>query len=331
MSGMFYLLIINCVILLFCLIILIAVFTGHRDRSGEVIRYMSDEFRTSRSELSSSIRDMQAGNERSLSHSFDTVTRQLMAVQKGLGEMQTLASDVGSLKKVLSNVKTRGILGEYQLANILEEVLSPEQYEVNVRTKRMSDDPVEFAVRLPGAGDEPVLLPIDAKFPTEDYQRLNDAYEQGDRAAVERQRRNLERALLLNARKIRDKYVEPPFTTDFAVMFLPFEGLYAEALRCPGLFERIQREYNITMTGPSTLTAFLNSLQIGFRTLAIGRQTSRIRELMAAVKTEFIRFGASIEAVQKNLQNASSNLEKVSGSAKRMEKKLDDTALEIEE
>ena len=269
--------------------------------------------------------------ERRLGESFNLVAQRLEQVQKGLGEMQSLAQDVGGLKRALTNVKTRGVLGEAQLGALLEQFLSAGQYASNVKVKPRSAEVVEFAVKLPGAEEGgTVWLPIDAKFPLEDYQRLMDAYEVGDLPAVEAAGRALETRLLAQARDIRDKYLAPPHTTDFALLFLPFEGLYAEALRRPGLFERIQRECRVTFVGPTTLTAFLNSLQVGFKTLAISKKGSEAWKVLGHVKYEFGKFGEVLEAVQKKLGEASEKLNDVSKRKELMEKRLASVVAEPE-
>jgi len=261
--------------------------------------------------------------EKRLGESFNLVAQRLEQVQKGLGEMQSLAQDVGGLKRALTNVKTRGVLGEAQLGALLEQYLAPGQYAANVKIRPRSSELVEFAVRLPGPEEGgTVWLPIDAKFPIEDYQRLTEAYEAGDLAAVETAGRALEARLLSQAREIRDKYIAPPASTDFALLFLPFEGLYAEALRRPGLLERLQRECKVTLVGPTTLTAFLNSLQVGFKTLAISKQSSEVWKVLGQVKTEFGKFGTALESVQKKLDEASTKLSEVSKGRDRMEKRL---------
>ena len=261
--------------------------------------------------------------EKRLGESFNLVAQRLELVQKGLGEMQSLAQDVGGLKRALTNVKTRGVLGEAQLGALLEQFLSAGQYAANVKVKPRSAEVVEYAVKLPGPDDNgAVWLPIDAKFPLEDYQRLMEAYEVGDIAAVDAAGKALEVRLLAQARDIRDKYIAPPHSTDFALLFLPFEGLYAEALRRPGLLERLQRECKVTFVGPTTLTAFLNSLQVGFKTLAISKQSGEVWKVLGQVKTEFGRFGDSLAAVQKKLDEASTKLGEVSKGKERMEKRL---------
>ncbi|MBK9795979.1 MAG: DNA recombination protein RmuC [Holophagaceae bacterium] len=261
--------------------------------------------------------------EKRLGESFNLVAQRLELVQKGLGEMQSLAQDVGGLKRALTNVKTRGVLGEAQLGALLEQFLSAGQYATNVKIRPRSPEMVEYAVKLPGPEEgATVWLPIDAKFPLEDYQRLMEAYELGDLAAVETAGRALEVRLLSQARDIRDKYIAPPFSTDFALLFLPFEGLYAEALRRPGLLERLQRECKVTFVGPTTLTAFLNSLQVGFKTLAISKQSGEVWKVLGQVKTEFGKFGESLAVVQKKLDEASTKLGEVSKGKERMEKRL---------
>jgi len=251
--------------------------------------------------------------EERLGKSFEVVTQQLLRVQKGLGEMQTLASGVGDLKKVLSNVKTSGVLGEIQLGNILEQVLAPEQYAANVKTKKGSDALVEFAIKMPGRNTEEgaVYLPIDAKFPQEDYLRLQTAYENGDVLAIETSLRDLLNTIKKFARDISQKYIDPPHTTDFGIMFLPFEGLYAEVTRHPTLIALLQREYKMIITGPTTLAAMLNSLQMGFKTLAIQKRSSEVWEILASVKKEFSTFGEVLEKAQKKINEADQELNKL--------------------
>jgi len=258
-----------------------------------------------------------------LTQSFELVTRQLLEVQKGLTEMQTLAQDVGGLKKALTNVKVRGMLGEAQLSGLLEQFLSPDQYGANVAIKPRSAERVEFAISLPGVGEgERVWLPIDSKFPIEDYSRLQEAYENGDKAAWEVAGKAFETRLSAHAADISAKYIDVPHSTDFALMFLPFESLYAEAIRRPGLFQEIQRRFKVNIVGPTTLAAFLNSLQVGFKTLAISKQSAEVWKVLGAIKTEFQKFGEAVSRVQDNLEKASSNLGKVSFRAKQMERKL---------
>ena len=251
-----------------------------------------------------------------ISQSFKLVSERLEQVYKGLGEMQNLAAGVGDLKKVLSNVKTRGILGEVQLSAILEQILAPEQYEENVRTRSTGSERVEFAVKLPGDGDSVVWLPIDAKFPGDAYAALVDAYDSGDAAAVDAAAKNLERIIKSEARDIHEKYVEPPYTTDFAIMFLPFEGLYAEVVR-RGLLEVLQRDYKINIAGPTTMAALLNSLQMGFKTLAIQKHSSEVWDVLGAVKTEFDKFGMVLEATQARINQANAELDKLIGTRTR--------------
>ena len=246
-----------------------------------------------------------------IGQSFELVSKQLENVQKGLGEMQTLAQDVGGLKRVLSNVKIRGTIGEVQLSMLLEQILAPDQYDANVKTKPGSDKLVEFAVKLPGRaeGDESVYLPIDAKFPKDVYEQLLDAYESGDLQRVETTSRVLEQTIRGMAKDIRDKYLAPPHTTDFGIMFLPFESIYGEVTRRAALLEQLQQEYHVIVTGPTTLAAILNSLQMGFRTLAIQKRSSEVWRILGAVKAEFEKFGGLLEKAQKNLQTANNQLE----------------------
>jgi DNA recombination protein RmuC len=265
-------------------------------------------------------------NER-LGHSFELVSRQLESVQKGLGEMQNLAQDVGGLKKVLSNVKMRGGLGEIRLEMLLEQILAPEQYEANVKTKKGSPDVVEFAIKLPGKDDEmgTVYLPIDAKFPQETYHQLTDAYESGDADAVETATRNLETAIRKMARDIQYKYLDPPNTTEFGIMFLPFEGVFAEVVRHSELIEQLQREFRVIVTGPTTLAAILNSLQMGFKTLAIQKRSSEVWKVLGAIKTEFGKFGGMLEKAQKNLHTATNQLDELVGKrTKAIQRRLRD-------
>jgi DNA recombination protein RmuC len=264
--------------------------------------------------------------ETRLGESFKLVSERLEQVQKGLGEMQHLATGVGDLKKVLSNVKTKGVLGEYQLGAILEQILSPNQYAQNVKTKPGSNDMVEYAVKIPSKEDSDRILwlPLDAKFPSENYERLQAAYEGGNVEDIDRRQKELERTIKTFARDIKEKYVAPPNTTDFAIMFLPFEGLYAEALRRPGLFETLQREFKITIAGPTTLSAFLSSLQMGFRSLAVEKRTSEIWELLGAVRTEFGKFGEVLDKTRDKLEAAGKELEKAGVRSRAIEKKLKD-------
>ncbi len=267
---------------------------------------------------------LQTTLEKRLGESFRQVSERLEQVHKGLGEMQTIAAGVGDLKKVLSNVKTRGVLGEYQLENILEQILTPEQYSKNVATKKGSQAHVEYAIRLPGKStDEEVWMPVDSKFPIESYEILLQSYDSGDPARVENAQKSLIRAVEGFAREISEKYIDPPHTTDFGIMFLPVESLYAEVLRHPGLFENLQRNYRITITGPTTLSALLNSLQMGFRTLAVQKRSSEVWNVLGAVKSEFSRFSEHLSKVQKQLHTASGSLETLrSTRTNQIERKL---------
>lgn len=259
-----------------------------------------------------------------LGESFALVTERLEEVHRGLGEMQSLATGVGDLKKVLSNVKSRGGWGEVQLETLLEQMLSPEQFQRNVVTNEASREAVEFAVKFPGKSDVPLLLPLDAKFPVEDYQDLVEAHDAGDAEAVELAGRRLETSVRNSAKTIREKYVNPPVTTDFAILFLPTEGLYAEVLRRPGLAEQIQREQGVLIAGPTTLTAILSSLQMGFRTLAIEKRSSEVWRLLEAVKTEFTKFGGVIEKVNKNLETARNQMDALATRTRVVSRKLRD-------
>ena len=254
-----------------------------------------------------------------IGQSFELVSKQLESVQKGLGEMQTLAQDVGGLKRVLSNVKIRGTIGEVQLSMLLEQILAPEQYDTNVKTKRGSDKLVEFAIKLPGKdnGEDTVYLPVDAKFPKDIYEQLLEAHESGDPKRVETASRNIEQTIRGMAKDIREKYLDPPHTTDFGIMFLPFESIYGEVIRRSSLLEQLQQEYHVIVTGPTTLAAILNSLQMGFRSLAIQKRSSEVWRILSAVKTEFDKFGGMLEKAQKNLQTANNQLEEVMGKRTR--------------
>lgn len=262
---------------------------------------------------------LQSTLERRLSESFKVVSERLEQVHKGLGEMQNLAAGVGDLKKVLSNTKTRGVLGEVQLERILEQFLSPEQYEKNVITKKGSRETVEFAIKLPGKDydNKTVYLPLDAKFPLEVYNKLLDAYDLQDQAQIDAASKNLERFIKKSAKDIRDKYIDPPNTTDFGLMFLPTEGIYAEVLKNQSLVEFVQREYKINITGPTTLVALLNSLQMGFRSLAIEKHSSEVWKILGAVKTEFSKFETVLNSAQNKLNQASSEIDKLVGTRTR--------------
>ena len=258
--------------------------------------------------------------EERLGQSFKLVSDRLEAVQKGLGEMQSLANGVGDLKKVLNNVKTRGVLGEYQLGNILEQILAPEQYESNVKTKKGSNDLVEFAIKLPGKDDEgsQVYLPIDAKFPQDDYVRLQEAFDAGDAAGIDSATKSLMNSVKKFAKDIHEKYVDPPNTTDISILFLPVEGLYAEVVRHPQMVSDLQRDYQVIITGPSTLAAILNSFAMGFRTLAIQKRSSEVWKVLGAVKTEFSKFGGVLEKAQKKINEANKELDALVGTRTKM-------------
>jgi len=265
--------------------------------------------------------------EKRFTESFRMISERLEQVHKGLGEMQSLASGVGDLKKVLTNVKTRGNLGEIQLGSILEQILSPEQYEQNSAVKESSQERVEYVIKLPGKNydNKPLLLPIDSKFPNEDYQRLLDAYENMadlNSKEVELISKQFENSVKKNAKDIRDKYINPPVTTDFAIMFVPTEGLYAEILRRRGLFETLQRDFKITVVGPTNLVAFLSSLQMGFKTLAIEKRSSEVWEILGAVKTEFSNFGVVLERTKKKLQEATNVIDQAEIRSRAIERKL---------
>lgn len=263
--------------------------------------------------------------EQRLGESFKQVSDRLEQVHRGLGEMQTLAAGVGDLKRVLTNIKTRGTWGEVQLASLLEQLLTAEQFAANVATRPDSNERVDFAIRLPGRDDGAVVwLPIDAKFPIEDYQRLQDAQERGDPVGVEAAARAMESRLKAEAKSIHEKYVAPPHTTDFALLYLPLEGLYAEALRRPGLAETLQRDWRVSLSGPSTLAAMLNSLQMGFRTLAIEQRSAEVWAVLGAVKTEFGRFGEALAQTRKKLDEASSSISRAETRTRQLSRKLKD-------
>lgn len=262
--------------------------------------------------------------EKRLGESFKIVSERLEQVHKGLGEMQNLAIGVGDLKKVLTNVKTRGMWGEIQLGNLLEQILTPEQYGVNVATKKGSADRVEFAIKLPGRDVDGtiVLLPIDAKFPQEDYQRLVEAQEQANMAAVDEAGKALEARIKGEAKDIRDKYLDPPHTTDFGILFLPIESLYAEVVRRPGLLDTLQRDFRVIVTGPTTIAALLNSLQMGFRTLVIEKRSSEVWRLLGVVKTEFSKFGEILDKTKKKLEEAANTIEDASSKTRNIQTRL---------
>lgn len=302
--------------------------TLQREKFSELNRRQEDLMKTTELRLEK-IREtvdekLQKTLETRLGQSFEMVSNQLQAVQKGLGEMQSLASGVGDLKRVLTNVKSRGVLGEYQLQAILENLLSAEQYVLNAEVGKGNRERVEFAVKMPGQND-PVLLPIDSKFPQESYLRLVDAYEIASKPEIEINRLELFKAVKKAAQDIQNKYIHPPYTTDFAILFLPVESLYAEILREPGLTQQIQQDYKVLVTGPTTLSAILNSLQMGFRTLAIQKRSSEVWQVLGAIKTEFGKFGELIEKTQKKLSEANSELDKLVGARTRViQRKLKD-------
>lgn len=305
-----------------------------RDAIEKQLKLIRDDNTQQLAEMRKTVDEkLQSTLEKRLGESFKQVSDRLEQVHKGLGEMQSLAIGVGDLKKVLTNVKTRGILGEYQLGNILEQILSPEQYSINVSTKRGSQAHVEFAVKLPGKTDEKtVWLPMDSKFPLESYQILLSAYEEGDSVKVDQSQKILLRSIENFAKDISSKYIDPPHTTDFAIMFLPIEGLFAEVLRHPQVFELLQRKYRITITGPTTLSALLNSLHMGFRTLAVQKRSSEVWKVLAEVKTEFSNYSEQLSLVYKQLTTASNSLEKLKDTrTKAMERKLRGvTALDVD-
>lgn len=270
--------------------------------------------------------------EQRLGESFKLVSERLEAVSKGLGEMQQLATGVGDLKKVLTNVKTKGILGEYQLGNIIEQLLPSGQYEKEKPTKKGSNDRVEYAIKMPGKGSESeVLLPIDSKFPLETYNKLVDAYDNGEVDDINTKRKELAQQIKRYAKDIHDKYISPPETTDFGILFLPVEGLYAEALRDNDLYETLQRDLKITITGPTTLAAFLNSLQMGFHTLAIEKRSSEVWDILKGIKMEFGKFGDVLEKVKKNIQTADKHVDDLLGTRTRqIERKLRDVEDDID-
>ena len=276
---------------------------------------------------------LQTTLEKRIGESFKLVSERLEAVQRGLGEMQNLATDVGGLKKVLTNVSSRGALGEIQAEQILQNILSPEQYDKNVKTHPECKGQVEFAIKLPGQnGDltEPVWLPIDCKFPKEDYERLLEAYDEGDKLLIEKATNSFQVNVRQKAKTISKEYVAAPWTTDFAVMFLPTEGLYADVVRQPGLFETLQRDYQIVVTGPSTLAAFVNSLQMGFRTLALETNASEVYNVLGAVKTEFVKFGDHMAKLHKQLNTAANTIGGDGDSINRRLRAMERTLKDVE-
>lgn len=295
-----------------------------KEKFGELERRQNELIKNTETKLESIRVTVEEKLEKTLSErlgqSFETVGKQLIEVQKGLGEMQTIAADVGGLKKVLSNVKLRGGVGEVQLAMLLEQILAPNQYEANVKTKKGSSDSVEFAIKLPGKSEDEgsiVYLPIDAKFPKDTYEHLINAYENAIPDDIEAASKKLEITIRKMAKDIRDKYLDPPNTTDFAIMFLPFESIYAEVIRRSSLVDQLRDEYKITVAGPTTLMAILNSLQMGFRTLSIQKRSSEVWKVLSAVKKEFGNFGGLLEKAQKNIQTGLGQLDDVVGTRTR--------------
>jgi DNA recombination protein RmuC len=310
---------------------LAALGTEHEKRMGEVRATLEAKLGAIQQDNAAKLEQMratvdeklQSTLETRLGQSFQLVSERLEAVQRGLGEMQSLATGVGDLKRVLTNVKTRGILGEVQLGSLLEQMLTAEQYESNVVTVPGSSERVEFAIRMPGQGEgEHILLPVDAKFPMEDYQRLLEAQEAADIEAAAIAGRALEVRVREEAKRIKGKYIAPPHTTDFAVLFLPTEGLFAEVIRRPGLFELLQREHRVTVAGPTTLSALLNSLQMGFRTLAIAKRSSEVWALLGAVKNEFGKFGVVLEKTRKQLDTVRNSIDSAGQRTRAIERKL---------
>ncbi|ADQ41291.1 protein of unknown function DUF195 [Caldicellulosiruptor acetigenus I77R1B] len=310
--------------------------TRFSDISNQIINFTSsnqERLDSIRKEIDSKLEkiretvdsQLQSTLETKLSQSFKLVSERLELVHRGLGEMQALAGSVGDLKKILSNVKVRGTLGEIQLGNIIDQILDSSQYERNVRIKPHTQEQVEFAIKIPSKNskdNEFIYLPIDSKFPIESYQRLIEAQEKAEAEEVARFSKELENSIRQNAKIIKEKYIDPPKTTDFAIMFLPSEGLYAEVLRIPGLFESVQREYKVIIAGPTTVVAMLNTISLGFKTLAIEKRTSEVWELLSAVKTEFSRFAEILEKVKKKLSEAQDTIDTATRKTRTIERKL---------
>lgn len=300
----------------------------NRELINEQLRDIRNENAKKLEEMKQTVDEkLQSSMEKHFNESFKLISERLDAVHKGLGEMHSLAVGVGDLKKVLTNVKTRGNIGEIQLSTLLEQYLSPEQYDTNVKTVPNSTEQVEFAIKLPGSKDDAtVYLPIDSKFPVEDYQRLLECYEEFPRMSpeVKKAQENFARTVRKAASDIRAKYVYPPNTTAFALMFVPSEGIYAEILRTPGLFEKLQSELQISVTGPSNLVAFLNSLQMGFKTLAIEKRSNEVWQILGAVKSEFNKFGDEMDATRKSLESVVNHMEKIGTRSRALERKLRD-------
>lgn len=302
--------------------------TRNREIVDERLKAIQEENSRKLDEMKKTVDDkLQQSMEKHFNESFKLISERLDAVHKGLGEMHSLAVGVGDLKKVLTNVKTRGNIGEIQLSALLEQYLSPEQYAANVSTVPNSTELVEFAIRLPGAKEgEPVWLPVDSKFPVEDFQRLLECYEEFPRLSpeVKKAQENFARTVRKAASDIRSKYVYPPYTTAFALMFVPSEGIYAEILRIPGLFEKLQSDLQISVVGPSNLVAFLNSLQMGFKTLAIEKRSNEVWQILGAVKSEFNKFGNEMDATRKSLESVVNHMEKIGTRSRALERKLRD-------
>lgn len=296
-----------------------------RETLEQKIRFLQEENTKKLEEMRNTVDEkLQATLEKRFNDSFTLISNRLEQVHKGLGEMQSLAVNVGDLRKVMTNVKSRGVLGEYQLANILEDLLTNEQYGKNIKTKRGSGAMVEFAIKMPNNSTEHKVLwlPIDSKFPKEDYEALVDAYESGDVESIDMLRKSFRLGILKNAKDIKEKYIDPPNTTEYGIMFLPFESLYAEVLRTPGLFETLQKEYKITVTGPATLSALLNALQMGFRTLAIEKRSSEVWDLLSKVKNEFNLFGNILDKTKKKLQEATNTIDQAGTRSRAIERQL---------
>lgn len=296
-----------------------------RDTVAQNLRSLQEDNSKKLEEMRNTVDEkLQTTLEKRFNDSFTLISERLELVHKGLGEMQTLANSVGDIKKVMTNVKSRGILGEYQLANILEDLLTNEQYGKNVRTKPNSGAIVEFAIKMPNNNnlEKTLWLPIDSKFPKEDYEALVDAYDEGDPDRIEALKKSFRAAIIRNAKDIKEKYIDPPNTTEYGIMFLPFESLYAEVLRTPGLFEAIQKEHKVTITGPTTLSALLSSLQMGFRTLAIEKRSSEVWDLLGVVKTEFSKFGTVLEKTRKKLQEATNTIDQAGVRSRAIERQL---------
>jgi DNA recombination protein RmuC len=301
---------------------------GMRKTVEERLKALQDDNNQKLEQIRNTVDEkLHATLEKRLGESFKLVSDRLELVHKGLGEMQSLAAGVGDLKKVLTNIKTRGTWGEIQLGNLLDQMLSPEQYARNIATKKGSRENVEFAIKMPGKDENPVWLPVDAKFPKEDYERLMDAQNQANPVLVEELSKALENRIKAEAKDIRDKYIDPPNTTDFGVLFVPIEGLFAEILRRQGLCEFLQREYRVTVTGPANFAAFLNSLQMGFATVAISKRASEVWNTLAVVKTEFGKFGDILDKTQKKLQEASNTIEDAARKSRTIERKLRDVEM----